>query len=440
MSVEVLYGITDNLFIGLLNNPAKLAAVILAMPVMALLVALANILGVGGGNLLARFLKEELTAQAQSVSAFAFWAAILASLLVTGLGLFYLNPLLNLLGATPYTYTDTREFVQILLGGASTIILNLTLSQLVRSAGAAHQSMMGTLLGTGLNIVLDPLLILGLNWGLAGAAWANVIGNGVSVLYYLVYSVRQNPNLSLSPKQVPAALSAFSAMVANGLPAFCMSLLLVVAALVVNNVVALHGAIAVAVIGIAIQVNLIPQILVSSVSQGAQPLIRHNLAIGNQRRAIQALRFAGWVSLLTGLSLSGLLYMAGPEVLGLFIHDRAIIQQGTPWFRLIVTGQALYGATYLSTSVFQATRRAGLAFIMSVAHTLLIVPIIILGNFWYGLWGVLGAFPLSEFGTATLGIGLYLALYRWLYAPTSTPTPSPLLRHTRNLRALTPKD
>lgn len=423
MSVEVLYGITDNIFIGLLNDPAKLAAVVLAMPVMALLVALANILGVGGGNLLNQYAKEDLSSQAQAISAFSFWGGLIVSVILTGFGLLYLNPILNLLGVTASTYADTRAFVQILLGGAGAVILNLVLSQLVRSAGASHQAMVGTLLGTGLNIVLDPLLILGLHWGLAGAAWANVIGNGVSVLYYLLYSLRQNHNLSVHPKHLPLAFSAISGLLANGLPAFSMGLLLVVSALVVNNVAALHGVVAVAVIGIAIQVNLIPQIVVSGISQGTQPLIRHNLQIGRQYRVAQVLRYAGWLSLLTGLSISGLLYMAGPEVLGFFIHDRAIIQQGTPWFRLIVAGQALYGATYLSTSVFQATRRAGLVFLMSLAHTLLIVPIILLGNFWFGLWGVLGAFPLSEFGTASLGIGFYLMLYRWLYAP-SLPAPA----------------
>lgn len=134
------------------------------------------------------------------------------------------------------------------------------------------KAMTGQVIGNLLNIILDPILIVGLNWGIAGAAIATVIGNVVSACYYMIYFVRGKSVLSIRPGDFMAKDQVCSSVLAIGIPASLGSLLLTVAHILVNRQMTGYGDLAVAAVGVAMRVTMISAMLCIGFGQGIQPV------------------------------------------------------------------------------------------------------------------------------------------------------------------------
>ena len=174
MLVVVIYNMADTFFIGQTNDAMQVAAVSLATPVFMIFMALGNLFGIGGTSAISRALGEKKMERAKHISAFCAYAALGVGLLVMALFLLFMNTILALIGASENTIDYARIYLQIVSLGGPFIVFSNTFGNILRAEGAAKESMIGNMIGTILNIVLDPLLILGLNWGVAGA----VKGNG----------------------------------------------------------------------------------------------------------------------------------------------------------------------------------------------------------------------------------------------------------------------
>jgi len=415
MAVGVLYGIVDNIFIGMLGSADKIASAVLALPVFALFMGLANIFGIGCGSYISRLIGEKKFAEARRVSAFSFWATVATGVVASALCLIFEDPLLSGLGTSEATRTDTKNFVLVLAGGGVFIMTAFCLGQIVRAEGASKEAMIGMLLGILGNLALDPLFIFIFHWGVAGAACATVAGNVMAVLYYLWYFQKKSPHLSIRWVDLRLSGSILKESLSIGLPVFLTGLLLMASAVCANNLAAGHGAVVVAILGIAIQINNIPQFLISGLCEGVQPLLGYNYASGDRVRMRQVVRYSGVISVALGLVISVSLYLASRNVLALFLHEPAAIEAGIGWFRIAMLAQATYGGIYLFTSVFQAVGKAVPAFLLSVSQGALFIPVIIIGNRWFGVNGVAAALPISEAGTALLGLVLYLITKRQIY-------------------------
>ncbi|KAB8144478.1 MATE family efflux transporter [Chloroflexia bacterium SDU3-3] len=420
MFVGVIFGLVDNIFIGMLGDAEKVATAVMALPVLALLMGIANIFGVGCGSYISRLLGEQKPGEVRAVSSFAFWATCAAGVVVSVLGLLFLDPIVDMLGATEQLRADTRNFVSVFFIGGVPIMLSFAMGQIVRAEGAASEAMIGMVAGIVINLILDPLFIFGLHLGVAGAAWANMLSNALMTLYYMWYLTRRSQQLSIRLGDFRCSATILKESLSIGVPVFLTGLLMVASSLSLNNFAALHGEIVVAVLGIAIQVNNLPQFLISGLCEGVQPLIGYNFAAGNGQRMHQIIRLAGWISLGLGVVLSSALFVVSGQVLGLFIHDPAAVAQGTAWFQIAMLAQITYGGIYLFNSIFQAVGKAVPTFVMSTAQGALFIPAVVLGNMWLGVWGVAAALPVSEAGTAVLGLAIYLAIRKGLQRPAAS--------------------
>lgn len=205
MIVSAVYNVVNAGFIGSLHDSALLAAVTLGAPVLALVMAVGGVFGVGGGALVSRLLgaAEHDPASAQQikhVSSFAVWGAVLTGAVVGGLGLLLLDPLVTLLGADATAAPATRAFVGVMLAFVPVLTAAFCLEQLVRAEGAARQVMTGLILSTLLNVVLDVLFILVLDLGVGGAALATGLSNLGLVGYLGLWLHRNSEHTSLAPR------------------------------------------------------------------------------------------------------------------------------------------------------------------------------------------------------------------------------------------------
>ena len=170
MLVTIVYNMADTYFVGQTGDPNQVAAVTLTMPIFFLLMAFGNIFGIGGGSYISRLFGERKIADIKHTSAFAFYGSIALGLIGMVVFLLFMDPILTIAGASPNTIGLARDYLTIIAYGAIAISLQNSLAQIVRSVGAAKESMIGMMIGTIVNIILDPIMILSMGMGVAGAA------------------------------------------------------------------------------------------------------------------------------------------------------------------------------------------------------------------------------------------------------------------------------
>jgi Na+-driven multidrug efflux pump len=406
MIVGAVYNVVNAGFIGSLHDDALLAAVTLASPVLALVMAVGNVFGVGGGALVSRLLgaAERDPGRADGirrVSAFALWGAVGVGALVGGTGLALLRPLVGLLGADAAARPATTTFVAVLLGFLPVLAAAVCLEQLVRAEGAARQVMVGLIGSTVANVLLDVLFILVLRWGVAGAALAVGLANLVTVGYFATWLTRHSAQMSLAPRWFTLAPAVVRPVLGVGVGTLLQSAFLVVTALVLNNLAAAYG--------VAVRIAQVPEFLVMGVTLGVLPLLAYAYGKGDRARLTAALRTSGIAVGGVAVLFSVVVLVLRDQVLAVFLTDRAVLAVGVTILAAQLTAMIANGFTGLLTSLFQATGRALAATIMSLTQGVLFVPVVLLANRWFGLPGIIWALTATEVAVLAAGAVLWLA-------------------------------
>ena len=205
MVVSLIYNLADTFFVAQTNNTALVAGVSLATPLFTLLMAVGNIFAQGGSSLISRYLGQQDRQAVRRISCFCFYTTILVGVVIGVVMLLFRRPILGVLGADDQTFPHASAYYFYLALGAPILILSFIHSNLLRSEGMSRQSMIGTILGAVINIVLDPIFISGLGLGAAGAAIATIIGYLGSDLYFLAVVLRRSKVLSVLPAEYGAS-------------------------------------------------------------------------------------------------------------------------------------------------------------------------------------------------------------------------------------------
>ncbi len=175
MLVVVIYNMADTFFIGQTKDAMQVAAVSLATPVFMVFMALGNLFGIGGSSAISRALGQGSMEKARQISAFCCYASLGLGVIMAVLFLAGMDPILMMIGASENTVGYARQYLTYLAFGGPFIMFGTAFGNILRGEGAAKESMIGNMIGTVTNIILDPVMILLLGWGVAGAAIATVI-------------------------------------------------------------------------------------------------------------------------------------------------------------------------------------------------------------------------------------------------------------------------
>lgn len=418
--VMVLYNLADTYFVGMLNDPIQNAAVTLAGPVLLAFNAVNNLFGVGTSSLMSRALGKKDFETAERSSAFGFWCAVLFSgMLSLGCGLLS-EPLLNLLGTKPESAATTAEYLKwTAVCGAVPAILNVVMSFMVRSEGGALHASIGTMSGCLLNIALDPLFILPscLNMGAAGAGLATFLSNCVACGYFfvLLYVRRGKTCVSIDPKKLRWKKEIVLGILAVGVPAAIQNLLNVTGMTILNNFTSSFGSDAVAAMGIAHKLTLIPVQISMGMGQAVMPLIGYNFSSGNARRMRDAFLFAAKVSTGFLLAMLGAYYgFAGPLIKA-FMDNGPVIAYGTKFLRAACLCLPFLGMDFLAVGVFQATGKGALSLLFAVLRKVVLeIPAMILLNHFLPLYGLPYAQPVAEVVLAVVAVIILARMFRRL--------------------------
>ena len=289
MLVVVIYNMADTFFIGQTQDPLQVAAVSLATPVFMIFMALGNLFGIGGSSAISRALGEKHKERAWHISSFCCYGALGLGVIVAIFSVLGMEGILRLIGASENTIGFARKYLLIISIGAPTILFSTAFANILRGEGAARESMVGNLLGTIVNIVLDPVMILMLGWGVTGAALATIIGNIAACLFYLQYFLRKKSTLTISLKYFKIGGGIARGVVAIGIPASLNNILMSFANIVLNQALVGYGDTPVAAMGVAMKSNMLVVLLQIGLCVGIQPLIGYNYGAGNKKRLMQVI-------------------------------------------------------------------------------------------------------------------------------------------------------
>jgi multidrug efflux pump len=417
MIVGAVYNLINAGFIGSLHNTALLAAITFGTPLLGLVMAVGGVFGVGGGALISRLLgaAEHEPAKAgeiKHVAAFAVWGSVIAGAVFGGIGLLLLHPLVSVLGADPAAVPATSAYVAVMLAFVPVLAAAFCLEQLVRAEGAARQVMIGIITSTVANLLFDVLFILVLNWGVAGAALSMGLANLGIVAYFALWLHRHSEHVSLAPRWFTLSPAVLKPVFGVGVGELLQSAFLIVTSLVLNNLAVAYGDGALAAMGVAVRIAQVPEFLVMGVTIGVLPLLAYSYGKGDRSRLLSALRASAITVGGIVLVFSAAVFVFRDQVFSAFVADRSVLAIGVTILTAQLVAMIVNGFTGLITSLFQATGRSVAAIVMSMAQGVLFIPIVLLGNLWFGLAGIIWALTVNEGIVFLVGVAMWLASRR----------------------------
>lgn len=398
--VNVIYNMADTYFVSLMEDTNATAAVSITMPVFLFFVAFGNIFGVGGSAYISRSLGEGKKEKVKQISSFCVFSSIGAGILLLSLILIFINPLVSGLGASAGAVSEySRDYLKYIALGGPLIVTSITASNLIRGEGAAKESMIGMMIGTVTNIILDPVMILIFDMGVGGAAIATVIGNLASVVYYAFYLIRGNSILSCNPKRFYAGNRIASNVIPIGVPAAINNILMSLSNIILNNLMKDYGEAAVAALGIAMKVNMLIVFVQMGMGMGIQPLIGYSFGAKNIKRLKGTIKFTILCTVIFGTILSVLYFIFTSSIINLFNgeNDPLVTEYGVKILRaLIITGPFI-GIMFAFNFAFQGMGKPVPSLVLSLGRQgLIFLPVVIIMNRIFAFDGIIYAQPAAD--------------------------------------------
>ncbi len=420
--VMVIYNLADTFFVGMLNDPIQNAAVTLAYPVLLAFNAFNNLFGVGASSMMSRAMGRRDYDTVRKSSSVGFYMALICAALFALVCTVFNGPLMNLLGVTEETVKATGDYIFWTVSlGAVPGILNVVLAYLVRAEGASLHASIGTMSGCVLNIILDPFFILpwGLNLGAAGAGMATCLANCFACLYFfvLLWKKRKSTYVSVSPKMFKPNKFIVLGICGVGVPASIQNLLNVTGSTILNNFAAGFGADAVAAMGIAQKINMIPFQIAFGLSQGIMPLVSYNYASGNGKRMKKGFFYTTRISMTFLVLITVAYYVFAQGLIGAFMDNAVVIEYGTKFLRGFCLGLPFLCMDFLAVGVFQACGMGKHALLFAILRKIVLeIPAIYVLNWLFPLYGLAYSQLVAEVILAIAAICVLVKLFKQVEA------------------------
>lgn len=413
MLMVLVYNLADTFFIGQTHNALMVAAVSLATPVFLLFMALGTIFGIGGTSVISRAMGEGRKDYAKHVCSFCFWMCALVGIIFSALILIFMNPILKMIGASADTWNYAKQYLTIVAYGGPFVLISNCYANIIRSEGKAGTAMIGQLAGNLLNVILDPIMILGFGWNVAGAAIATTLSNIVGAGFYIIYLVSGRSMLTIRLKDFSAKDGIMKNVLSIGIPASIGDILMSVSNFAANAVVSSYGDMAVAGFGVAMKVTMITGMVCIGFGQGVQPLLGYCTGARNWKRFKQSLRFSVIFALCLSSIMTILCYAFTGQIVSAFLTETSAYDYAVHFARILLTTSFLFGMFYVFSNALQAMGAAVSALIINLSRQgFVYLPCLYLFNYMFGINGLLWAQPAADIVSVILVIVLFEITWR----------------------------
>lgn len=414
MSINALYNIVDSVFVAMLSEGA-LTAVSLVMPLQMLMVALGVGTGVGVNSLIARRLGEQRVNEASLAASIGIRLSFVNYFVVALIGIFLSSTFIGAFTSDESVFFDATTYLKIITIGSFFFMLQLSMEKIIQSTGQMVLSMIVTITGALVNLILDPILIFGLvgapKLGIAGAAIATVIGQAASASVALFICLKKISSIHIKLLGFNLDRKTISDIYNVGLPSMVMMSINSIMVLGYNAILAAHAT-AIAVLGIYFKLQSIILMPVFGVNQAAMPILGYNFGARNKARFMETYRKALGASVVIMIIGMAAFQIFPRELLMIFSASDNMYKIGIPALRIISLCFIPAAFGIMRSTVFQATGNGIYSLIASVVRQLIgILPIAYILMQIDGVTLSWYSFPIAEI----IGFVLSTILFRKLY-------------------------
>jgi len=405
MIINSLYNLVDRIFVGRIGGLA-MTGIGLSLPFMMMLSAVSSLVGIGAAALISIKLGENNKDEAKGLLGNAITLLIGLMLLMTFLGLVFKTPILKAFGASESTMPYAVDYMTVILYGAVFQGIGTGLLNVVRAAGHPVKSMVIVLVGTLINIILDPILIFTLNMGISGAAWATIIAQLVTSIMVIQHFLSEKSQIKIEMNKLKLNLVTIKSIFSIGFAAFAMQLSSVVVSIISNNALKTYGGdLAIGAMTIINSVMVLFLMSAMGVTQGAAPIIGFNFGAKRFDRVKQVLKLE-LVAVSSICTITFILIQAFPVMLSsIFTSEPNLILMASTGMRLFLLMLPLISAQIVGASYFQAIGEAKKAlFLGLLRQVFLLIPLMLILPYFLGLNGVVGASALADLISSLIAI------------------------------------
>ncbi len=409
--INVLYSIVDRIYIGMIpdNATLSLTGIGLCLPIVSMVMAFANLFGMGGAPLCSIERGKGNEEEAEAIMGNSFYLMVICGIVLTGAGLLLKRPMLYLFGASDETIFYAEEYVTIYLLGSVFVMTGLGMNSFINSQGFGGVGMMTVVLGAVANIILDPIFIFVFHMGVKGAALATVISQGLSALWILWFLTGPKTILKLKASRFKLKAARVKAIVALGMTGFTMSITNCLVQIMYNASLQQFGGDLY--VGVMTVVNSIREVIsmpVSGLTNSAQPIMGYNYGAEEYGRVKKAIAFTSIASVVYTVCVWALVHGFPEFFIRIFNRDADLVAAGVPAMQIYYFGFFMMSLQFAGQSTFVALGKAKQSVFFSIFRKVIIViPMILILPHAGGLGtdGIFMAEPISNFigGAACFG-------------------------------------
>lgn len=397
MLMVLVYNLADTFFIGQTHNALLVAAVSLATPVYLIFMSIGTLFGIGGTSVISRALGEGKKEKARKSCAFCFWGCVFVGILLVAFILIFIDPILNLIGASADTYEYAKSYLSIIVFAGPFVLISNCYGNVIRTEGESGKAMLGLLLGNLVNVILDPIFILALGLDIKGAAIATVIGNIVGAGFYISYFLKGKSMLSIRLKDFTVKQGIAASVLAIGVPAALGDALMSVSHIISNSQMAHYGDMAVAGMGVAMKVITITGMICMGLGQGVQPILGYCVGAKTWKRFKEVFKFTIIFALILGTVLAAICYVFTNQIVSAFLTDQTAFSYAVQFARILLSTSFLFGVFYVLVNALQAMGAATPALLISMSRQgIIFIPALFILQAVVGMTGLVWAQPITD--------------------------------------------
>lgn len=398
MTLTSLYNIIDSIFIGHGVGALAISGLAITFPLMNLLVAFCTLVGVGGATLSSIRLGQKDKKGAEDILGNVAILCVINAIFYGGLAFIFLEPILFFFGASEATLPYARDFMQVILLGSPISYVMIGLNNIMRATGYPKKAMLSSMLTVGCNIILAPIFIFVLNWGIRGAALATICSQFIGMLWVLYHFYSPKTYIRFQHHSMRLKQHIIANIFAIGMSPFVMNVCACCIVIFINNRLLNYGGdMAIGAFGILNRIQMLFVMIVMGITMGMQPITGYNYGAQHFDRVKRTLK----LGITAGCIITTLGFIIGelfPGIfVGMFTDNHELTEEATLALQIGILAFPIVGPQIVITQFFQSIGKARISIFLSLSRQLLfLLPGLAFLPPFYGVEGVWFSMPLSD--------------------------------------------
>lgn len=426
--INVLYNLVDRMYIGRLAETGRLAltGIGICSPVLTIIMAFANLCGVGGSPLFSMARGKGDDKEARHIIGNAFFMMISLGVILTIIAFAIKKPLLFWLGADEETYVYANKYLSVYLIGSIAVMISLGMNPFINAQGAGRTGMLTVAIGAVINIILDPIFIFAFDMGVSGAALATIISQAASAIWVLAFLCGKKASVKFGLSDMRPKAATIKRITLLGTSGFCLSFTTSLVQMLCNTSLRdLGGTLYVSIMTVINSIRDIFFAGVNGLTNGTTPVIGYNYGAGKYSRVREAIRFCTFASLLY-CAVAWSVIMLIPDILiRIFNSDPKLLEIGVPAFRMYFAAFVFMAFQLTGQVVSLALGKAKTAIFFSLLRKVIVMaPLIIILPKMFNL-GVNGVFLAEPVSNIIGGLACFITMMLTVYNPLKNKADEP---------------